>query len=63
MTCVMAQVVPATAGAGGTWGTPIEVPGLSSLNTSGDASVSQVSCGSAGNCSAVGSYAPATNVV
>jgi hypothetical protein len=63
MMCVIAQVVPVIAGASGTWGTAIEVPGLASLNTSGDASVTQVSCGSPGNCSAVGSYAPATNVV
>jgi hypothetical protein len=55
--------VPASAGEGGTWGRAIEVPGLASMNTSGDASVSQVSCASPGNCSAVGSYAPATNVV
>jgi hypothetical protein len=63
MTCVMTQVVPVIAGASGTWGTAIEVPGLSSLNTSGDASVTEVSCGAPGNCSAVGSYAPAKNVV
>ncbi len=63
MTCVILQAVPTLAGASAAWGRAIEVPGLASLNTSGDASVSQVSCGSPGNCSAVGSYAPAKNVV
>jgi hypothetical protein len=38
----------------GTWGTAIEVPGIAALNTRGYAQVNSVSCGSAGNCSAVG---------
>jgi hypothetical protein len=42
---------------GGRWGTAIEVPGLGGLNKGGDAEVSSVSCGSAGNCAAVGGYA------
>jgi hypothetical protein len=51
----------ATAGAraqaaGGTWGKAEEVPGTAALNTSGDAQINSVSCASAGNCSAGGSY-------
>jgi hypothetical protein len=34
----------------GTWRTAIEVPGTGALNKSGDASVTSVSCGSAGSC-------------
>jgi len=40
----------------GTWGNAIEIPGLSALNAGGNASVTSVSCGSAGNCAAVGFY-------
>jgi len=42
--------------AAGSWGTAIEVPGLAALNANGDAYVSLVSCGSAGNCAAGGYY-------
>ena len=42
---------------GGTWGTAVEVPGTAVLNAGGDAVVNAVSCTSAGNCAAVGSYA------
>jgi hypothetical protein len=42
--------------AGGRWGHLMEVPGTPALNTGGDATVQSVSCGSAGNCSAGGSY-------
>ncbi len=43
----------------GVWGQAIEVPGLGALNKGkgGDASVSSVSCASAGNCAAAGGYA------
>jgi hypothetical protein len=41
---------------GGTWGTAKEVPGTATLNKGGDASLTSVSCGAAGNCSAGGSY-------
>jgi hypothetical protein len=41
---------------GGKWGTAVEVPGTAALNTGGDAFIYSVSCGSAGNCSAGGSY-------
>jgi hypothetical protein len=41
----------------GTWGTAIEVPGTATLNAGGDASIGSVSCASAGNCVAAGSYA------
>src|SRR5450755_2089137 len=40
----------------GRWGTAIEVPGLGALNKGGSASVSSVSCASAGNCAAGGYY-------
>ncbi len=40
----------------GRWRTAIEVPGLGALNTGGDADVSSVSCGTADNCAAVGTY-------
>jgi Domain of unknown function (DUF1906) len=41
---------------GGIWGRLREVPGTAALNTGGDAAVTSVSCGSAGNCSAGGNY-------
>jgi hypothetical protein len=42
----------------GTWGTATEIPGTATLNTNGNANVGvgSVSCGSAGNCAAVGQY-------
>ena len=40
----------------GTWGKAIEVPGLGILNAGGNASVASVSCRSAGNCAADGTY-------
>ncbi len=40
----------------GTWGTAREVPGSAALNTGGFAVINEVSCGSAGNCSAGGYY-------
>jgi hypothetical protein len=40
----------------GWWGTAIEVPGLAALNTGGLAEIYSLSCGSAGNCVAGGSY-------
>jgi hypothetical protein len=45
----------------GTWGTAEEVPGTAALNQGGDASITSVSCTSAGNCSAGGSYGIAFN--
>jgi hypothetical protein len=42
--------------AAGSWGRAIEVPGLGVLNKGGNASVSEVSCASPGNCAAGGSY-------
>jgi hypothetical protein len=41
----------------GRWRSAIEVPGTGALNQGGDAQVSSVSCGSAGNCAAGGTYA------
>jgi hypothetical protein len=40
----------------GTWGRAIKVPGLAALNAGGQAELSSVSCSSAGNCAAGGSY-------
>jgi hypothetical protein len=40
----------------GVWGKAIAVPGLAALNTGTDAEVNDVSCGSAGNCAAEGTY-------
>jgi len=40
----------------GRWGKATEVPGLGALNTSRDAGVTSVSCGSVGGCAAGGSY-------
>jgi hypothetical protein len=40
----------------GIWGKAIAVPGLGALNVGGNAQVNSVSCGSAGNCAAGGSY-------
>jgi hypothetical protein len=42
--------------AGATWGKAEEVPGLANLNSGDDASISSISCRSAGNCSAIGFY-------
>jgi D-alanine-D-alanine ligase-like ATP-grasp enzyme len=40
----------------GTWGTAEKVPGLAALNVGGQAAINSVSCSSARNCSAGGSY-------
>src|SRR5258706_5485394 len=40
----------------GSWRAAIEVPGTGALNKGGDAVVNSLSCGSAGNCAAVGHY-------
>jgi hypothetical protein len=45
----------------GTWGTAIKVPGLAKLNRLGNEDITSVSCAAAGNCSAGGSYAVASN--
>lgn len=41
---------------GGTWRNAIEVPGVGSLNTGGDARITSVSCATAGSCAVGGSY-------
>ncbi len=41
-----------------TWGTAKEVPGTAALNAGGDAQINSLSCASAGNCGAGGSYQP-----
>src|SRR5579864_9469971 len=40
----------------GIWRAAIEVPGLGALNKRGNAQLTEVSCGSAGNCAAGGFY-------
>jgi hypothetical protein len=40
----------------GTWHTAVKVPGIAILNRGGDAVINSMSCGSAGYCSALGSY-------
>jgi len=40
----------------GSWGNAVEVPGTAALNVGGAAVVNSVSCATAGNCSAAGSY-------
>ena len=40
----------------GNWGSAIEVPGIETLNSGGDAHVASVSCATAGNCTAAGLY-------
>jgi hypothetical protein len=44
----------------GAWGPAEEVPGTATLNTGNNAQLNSVSCASAGNCSAGGSYANTT---
>ena len=46
--------------ANGIWGPAEEVPGTAALNKGGDAEISSVSCGRAGDCSAGGFYADAS---
>ena len=40
----------------GTWGKAEEIPGIAALDRGHDSEVSALSCGSAGNCTAVGTY-------
>jgi hypothetical protein len=47
----------------GRWGKAIEVPGLGTLNTGGNAAVRSVSCPSAGNCAAAGVFTRARYAV
>jgi D-alanine-D-alanine ligase-like ATP-grasp enzyme len=50
----------ARAVAGGSWGKAREVPGTAALDTGADAYTQQMSCPSAGNCSAAGYYSDST---
>src|SRR5215472_13725906 len=57
------SLAPAAAGTavssaaqGGTWGTAAEIPGSNRLNHGGQATIGAVSCASATNCGAGGSY-------
>ncbi|HEV2244945.1 MAG TPA: hypothetical protein VGR98_28175, partial [Streptosporangiaceae bacterium] len=59
--CAAPLAVTAATAAGaaaqvGTWHRAIEVPGSGALNKGGEAAVTSVSCPSAGNCAAGGSY-------
>jgi hypothetical protein len=47
---------------GGIWGNAEEVPGTAALNTGGDARLDSVSCSSAGNCGAGGSYTSSSGI-
>jgi len=51
-----ATAVASAAAQGGTWGTAAEIPGSNRLNHGGQASIGTVSCASATNCGAGGSY-------
>jgi hypothetical protein len=53
---VMAAPAGGAVARAGTWRTAIEVPGLGPLNKGGNAELPSVSCGSAGNCAAGGTY-------
>jgi hypothetical protein len=60
MGAASAQAAPATSGTGAAaspWGKAIEVPGLGALNKGHSAFITSISCVSAGNCTAAGSYA------
>jgi hypothetical protein len=46
----------------GTWGKAIEVPGTAALNAGDYAQILTVSCGSAGNCAANGTYSDAAGI-
>jgi Divergent InlB B-repeat domain/PASTA domain len=47
--------------AGGNWGAGLEAPLPANASTSGESSADSVSCSSAGNCTAVGSYDDSSN--
>lgn len=58
-TGVAAAGTPAAAVTAHGWGQAAEVPGLGALNQGGNAGISAISCGAAGDCSAGGSYTDA----
>jgi hypothetical protein len=51
-----ASASPPGATTASRWGSAQEVPGTAALNTGGNAEINSVSCASAGNCTAGGSY-------
>jgi hypothetical protein len=53
----------ALGGSKGTWRTAEEVPGTAALNQGGDAVTTSVSCASAGNCGAGGSYTAGSGAI
>src|SRR3954451_6502952 len=52
--------VTRAAAPGTVWGSAAQVPGIATLNAGGYAWIDSVSCASAGNCSAGGSYTDAS---
>ena len=46
---------------GGTWGSPIEVPGIASLNNNVGSGVTAISCSAPGSCTAGGNYTDANS--
>jgi hypothetical protein len=57
-----ATVFGRATASGGTWGNAEQVPGLAALSTGPGATTATVSCASAGNCSAGGSYTGVTGI-
>ena len=57
------RLVTGQDGSGGTWGKAIEVPGSAALNRYGEAHITSVSCGAAGNCTAGGNYLDGSDMV
>src|SRR5262245_55467711 len=58
---VLGAVSASSAASPPTWGSAIEVQGTASLNSGGQADTSSVSCATAGNCAAGGSYTDGSN--
>lgn len=54
-------VVVPLAQAGGTWNNAVEVAGTAVLNVGGNGEINAMSCTSAGNCSAIGTYGDTAN--
>src|SRR6266705_1580386 len=59
-TAMTGMARPAASAAAGQLSTARQVPGLNALNAGGNARVNSVSCGSPGNCAAVGAYTDAS---
>ena len=46
----------------GTWGTAVELPGITALEGGGNSTVKSISCGAPGDCAAVGTYTEASGL-